>query len=103
MSDIVAGIIGKLKEDMLASPVDDVTIISRPQLETLEAELSRLRAALVDERKRALEGAWKAIKNREAEYEASFEANEFRGMSLAAIAALAAVAATVRSLMEKPE
>jgi hypothetical protein len=61
MSDIVEDIIEKLKEDMLASPVDDVTIISRQQLETLEAEITRLRAALADERKRALEEAAKAL------------------------------------------
>lgn len=55
-SNIASEIISRLEEDMASSPVDDITLISRPQLETIKAalrsaveaaaEITRLREAL---------------------------------------------------------
>lgn len=50
MSSLTSNIFAKLKEDMEASPVNDVTIITRPQLETIEATITRLTAALEEAR-----------------------------------------------------
>jgi len=36
-------IIARLKADMLASPVDDITVISRPQLEAIETAIAAAR------------------------------------------------------------